>query len=107
MKAMGVTVAEISLLIAAKIVLINLIASLAGGVVGVGAVLLFSTYGIDLSALTSHNQYFVVSGVIFPRLNSYSLILPPFLALCFGLLAAAWPVILVARKKAVDVLRSV
>jgi ABC-type antimicrobial peptide transport system permease subunit len=105
MKAMGVTSGEVGCLIVMEVVLINFIACLAGGILGVAGVLFFSQNGIDLSSWTSHNQYFVVSGVIFPRLTIYSLISPPAACLTFGLISAVWPALLVARKKAVDVLR--
>jgi ABC-type lipoprotein release transport system permease subunit len=105
MKAMGVTSGEVACLIVSEIVLINSVACLIGGMWGVAAVFFFSKNGIDLSSWTSHNQYFIVSGVIFPRLTVYSLISPPAAGLAFGLVSAIWPALLVARKKAVDILR--
>jgi hypothetical protein len=63
--------------------------------------------GIDLSGFTSHNQYFVVSGVIVPRLTLFSLLLPPGLALVFCLAAAAWPVLIVVRQQPARILRSI
>lgn len=107
MKAMGVTALEIAFLIVTEIVLITLIASMGGELLGAAAVALFSATGVDLTAWTSHNQYFAVSGVIYPRLTCYSLLLPVAVAFFFGLLASVWPALVVARKKAVDVLRSV
>lgn len=107
MKAMGVTAAETALLIMAEVLLINLLAGLGGELIGVAVTLLYSKIGIDLSALTSHNQYFAVSGIIYPRLTFFCLIPPPVIALFFGLLAAVWPALVVARKQAADVLRSV
>jgi len=105
MKAMGVTSGEVSFLIVTEVVLINIAACLAGGILGVAAVFFFSKNGIDLSYWTSHNQYFVVSGEIFPRLTAYSLIGPPAASLSFGLISAIWPALLIARKKAVDILK--
>lgn len=105
MKAMGVSSGEVAFLIVTEVVLINIAASVAGGLLGVMAVLFFSQNGIDLSSWTSHNQYFVVSGVIFPRLTAYSLMAPPVASLAFGMIAALWPAVLVARKKAVEVLK--
>jgi ABC-type lipoprotein release transport system permease subunit len=106
LKAMGVTAYEIALLIVIEVIMINLLAGVSGEILGAGMVLFFSKKGIDLSAWTSHNQYFVVSGEIYPRLTTFSLFVPPTIALCFGLLAAIWPAVLVARKRAVDVLRT-
>jgi ABC-type lipoprotein release transport system permease subunit len=106
LKAMGVSTAEMSLLIAAKVILMNLMACAAGLLLGVLSVaLVVHTGGIDISAWTSHNRYFAVSGVIIPRLTMFSLWAPPATALLFSLMAAAWPAILVARKKAADILR--
>ena len=105
MKAMGVTSGEVAFLISAEVVLMNLAACLAGGLIGVAAVVFFSHTGIDLTPWTTHNQYFAVSGEIFPRLTRYSLIVPPGVALAFGLASAVWPALLVARKKAVDILK--
>jgi ABC-type lipoprotein release transport system permease subunit len=105
LKAMGVNSTEVSFLIITEIILINMAACLGGVILGVAAVCFFSGRGIDLSVWTSHNQYFAVSGEIFPRLTAYSLIGPPAASMLFGLIAAIWPAALVARKKAVDILR--
>ena len=107
MKAMGVLPAETAFLIFAKVTLMTLAASVAG--IGAGALVVagFAHTGIDLTSWTSHNQYFAVSGVIYPRLTSFSLWLPPLLAVVFGKLAAIWPSIFVMRAKASDILRSI
>ncbi len=107
MKAMGVLPAESAFLIFAEVTLMTLAASAAGIGAGVLAVAVFARTGIDLTALTSHNRYFAVSGVIYPRLTLFSLWLPPLLAVVFGKLAAIWPSIFVIRAKAADILRSI
>lgn len=108
LKAMGVTAAEMFTLIVAKVVLMNVIACGAGLFIGVIVVAAVAhTGGIDISALTSHNRYFSVSGVIYPRLTAFSLWAPPLTSLLFGLFAAVWPATLVARKKAARILRLV
>ena len=96
-----------TLLILSEVVLMNLLACAIGILAGVLAVSLVGQSGIDLSGFTSHNRYFAVSGIIFPRLTFYSLVLPPALAIFFSMISAVWPTVLVARKKAVDVLRIV
>jgi ABC-type lipoprotein release transport system permease subunit len=106
MKAMGVLPAESTCLIVAQILMLTLMASLVGVSVGALAVAGISRVGLDLSAWTSHNQYFAVSGVIFPRLTVFSLWAPPLLALVFGLLAAVWPSVFVIRARAAEILRS-
>jgi ABC-type lipoprotein release transport system permease subunit len=107
MKAMGVTSFETSFLILGEILLMNLTASVIGLILGVTAVAIVAETGLDLTAFTSHNQYFIVSGVIFPRLTLYSLCVPPVLALVFSTLAALWPVFIVKSRKTADILRSV
>ena len=107
LKAMGVYPAELAFLIFAQVTMLTLIASAAGAAAGATAVAGFARTGIDLTAFTSHNQYFAVSGVIYPRLTPYSLILPPVLALVFGKLAGVWPALFIIRKKPAEILRSI
>ena len=77
-----------------------------GVLAGIAAVFAVAKTGIDLTAFTSYNQYFVVSGVIYPRLTIYSLGLPPALALIFSLFAAIWPTVIVIRGNVADIIRS-
>lgn len=107
MKAMGVTPAETTFLIVSQVILMNLMATAAGTLAGFAAVLITAETGIDLSGFTSHNQYFVVSGLIIPRLTWGALALPSALALCFSLAAAAWPAIIVARQRTSEILRTI
>ena len=105
MKAMGVSTAETVLLLLVEVSLLVVTASALGALLGVGAVLMVDRVGVDLSAFTAHNPYFAVSGVIFPRLTGYSVVLPVVLAIVFGVAAALWPAALVARRRAADILR--
>ena len=108
MKAMGVTSRGMSTLIVAQTGLINSAACAIGLCIGVLAVWgVAACGGIDLSAWTSHNQYFAVSGVIYPRLTLFSLLAPPATALLFGLLSAVWPAALLARRKAAEIIRMI
>lgn len=107
MKAMGMLPGESALLIFAEVTLMTLVASAVGVCAGALAVAGFSQTGIDLTSWTSHNQYFTLSGVIYPRLTMYSLWTPPLLANVFGILASVWPTIFVIRGKAADILRSI
>lgn len=95
----------VTLLLVSEVMLLNLAASLIGLTLGALAVFLVGKTGIDLTAFTSYNRYFAVSDVIFPRLTPYSLGLPPLLAFFFSLTAAIWPAVLVARRRAAEVLR--
>ena len=107
MKVMGITPMETAFLIFSEVILINLVASSIGIIIGVAAVFIFENIGINLSAYTSHNQYFIVSGIIFPRLTVFSLCLPPISALFFSIPAAIWLTVLVIKKNAADILRSI
>ncbi len=107
MKVMGITPMETALLIFSEVILINLVASSMGVLGGATAVSFFQNIGINLGAYTSHNQYFAVSGVIFPRLTPFSIWLPPASALLFSIPAGIWPTLFIIRKNAADILRSI
>jgi ABC-type lipoprotein release transport system permease subunit len=107
LKAMGVTAGETALLIVFEVVLMNLFASALGILVGIALTTMVGKTGIDLTAFTSHNRYFAVSGVIYPRLTPFSWGAPPALAFLFSLVAAIWPAILVSRRRAAEILRMV
>ncbi len=106
MKAMGVTPWELTMLIVLEVFLMNCASTIAGAAIGAGAACVAAGAGIDLSAFTSHNRYFAVSGIIYPRLTTYSVVIPVALSLSFGVLAAVWPAFMVARKKAAEILRT-
>lgn len=107
LKAMGVTSRETMLLILFEVVLMNLFASTLGVILGIALSLLVKETGIDLTAFTSHNRYFAVSGVIYPRLTAFAWGVPPALAFLFSLIAAIWPAVLVSRRRAAEILRIV
>jgi ABC-type lipoprotein release transport system permease subunit len=106
-KSMGVTPFEIGLLIALEVGLMNLVACVGGVALGVVASQVMSAIGIDLTAFTSHNRYFAVSGVVIPRLTSYSLWVPPVVAFGFGMAASIWPTMLVVRRRTAEILRGI
>jgi ABC-type lipoprotein release transport system permease subunit len=106
-KAMGATSRETMLLIVFEVVLMNLFASSLGVVLGIALSLLARKTGIDLTAFTSHNRYFTVSGVVYPRLTPFAWGVPPALAFLFSLIAAIWPAVLVSRRRAAEILRIV
>jgi ABC-type lipoprotein release transport system permease subunit len=106
MKAMGVTNREMTTLVVMKVAMMNLLATGAGLLIGAALAWGIAAWGgIDLTAWTSHNRYFSVSGVIYPRLTAFSLAAPPLTAFLFSLLAALWPAALLARKKAAEIIR--
>lgn len=107
MRSMGVTVGDMTWLIGGEILLLSLLASLLGVLAGSLIVALVAHTGIDLTALTSHNRYFTVSGMVYPRATGYALGIPPLVAVGFSLLASIWPIALIGRKKVADILRIV
>lgn len=108
MKAMGVTNREMSLLIVLKVALMNAISCGIGLLIGSIAVWsIAETGGIDITAFTSHNQYFTVSGIIYPRLTTFSLLAPPAASFFFSLISAVWPVTLLAKSKTADIMRMI
>lgn len=106
MKAMGVTKRELTMLIILEVVLMNCASTIAGAAIGAVATCVIAGAGIDLSAFTSHNRYFAVSGVIYPRLTTYSVVIPVALSFIFGIIAALWPAAMVARGKTAEILRT-
>lgn len=106
LKAMGMRASETAALLLAQAGLLTLASAAAGTGLGVAAVFAMARVGIDLTAFTSHNPYFTVSGVIYPRLTPFSLLTPPALALEFGMVSAVWPAIYVVRERAATILRS-
>lgn len=107
MKAMGFMPGDTALLLLTQIGLLTLSAAAVGTIAGALIVWLFSNVGIDISAYISHNQYFAVSGILYPRLSGLALFAPPFVAVTFSLMAAVWPIAYVLRKNPADILRSV
>jgi ABC-type lipoprotein release transport system permease subunit len=107
MKAMGMSPLESAILILTQAMVLTVLASVAGTIAGVAAAAGFGSTGIDLTSFTSYNQYFAVSGIIYPRLTFYSLALPPLMGVIFGCLGAVWPMVYVIRSRAAEVLRSI
>ncbi len=107
MKTMGLLSGDTALLLVAQIGMLTVAAAVVGTLVGAATVAVFAHIGIDISAFTSHNQYFSVSGVLYPRLTGLALFTPPLAAVVFGLAAAIWPIAAIVRKNPADILRSV
>ncbi len=107
MKAMGLLPGDTALLLVVQIGLLTFCAASLGVLAGGLAVAVFAHVGIDISAYTSHNQYFAVSGVLYPRLTWPALFTPPCVAMLFALAAAIWPIVYITYKNPADILRSV
>jgi ABC-type lipoprotein release transport system permease subunit len=106
MKAMGFLPGDTALLLLVQIGMLTFAAAIFGALVGMLTVAAFAHIGIDISAFTSHNQYFAVSGMLYPRLTGPAFFAPPGVAMVFGLVAAIWPIVYINRKDPADILRS-
>jgi ABC-type lipoprotein release transport system permease subunit len=62
-------------------------------------------WGIDLGAFTSHNRYFVISGIVRPRMTLPGLYWPLLMALAVSLLSSYLPARAAARKITAETLR--
>jgi ABC-type lipoprotein release transport system permease subunit len=106
MKTMGLSTAETIFLIINEVFMMIFFAATIGVLTGALLVYALSGPGIDISAFTSHNKYFIISGEIFPRLTIESLLYPPLMSLIICMLAAIWPAYTVSTNKITKVLKS-
>lgn len=106
LKTMGVTPREVLQLVFLESFIICLLATLTGLLLGwVGAELL-ALRGIDFSAMTSANQYFVMSALVHPRVTPEGLWQPGVLALVMALLSAYLPARIAGHRAAARILRA-
>ena len=105
LKAMGVTPRELMGLIFLESFLVCLAATLLGLLVGWLLIYIFAQVGIDFSSLTSHNRYFVVTGLVKPRAVVTSFLGPGILSLIVSIISAFLPTRIAARKTASETLR--
>ena len=106
MLAMGARPWGLIRLVLAETFMLVCAAGLAGVALGAGVSALWAQWGLDLSRWTSKNPYFIVSGVVYPRLTVDSLILPLVVAAICGLLAGWFPARRAGRINVVDALRN-
>ncbi len=106
LKAMGVTPREVLQLVFLESFIICLVATIGGLLLGWGGAELLALWGIDFSAMTSSNQYFVMTGLVHPRVTLEGLWQPGLLALMMALFSAYLPARIAARRAAARILRS-
>ncbi|MDJ0782840.1 MAG: FtsX-like permease family protein [Desulfosarcinaceae bacterium] len=106
LKAMGLRPGELEALVFMESFTICLAATLLGLSVGWLTTELMGVAGIDLTRWTSHNRYFLVSGVIHPRTIPSGLAWPAGIALTVSLLAAYLPTRICRRRTTADLLRT-
>jgi ABC-type lipoprotein release transport system permease subunit len=107
MKTMGMMPLDTALFLVNQTGLLSCCGAVAGTLAGFALVAFFAGNGIDLTSFTSHNQYFAVSGVIYPRMTGPALLTPPLLAILFGLAAPIWPILYIIRRNPAEILRNV
>ena len=102
---MAVTPRELVGLIFLESFLVCLAATVLGLVSGWIVIHLFAQVGIDFSSLTSHNRYFVVSGMVKPRAVAASFTWPGILSLIVSVISSYLPTRIAACKAASETLR--
>jgi ABC-type antimicrobial peptide transport system permease subunit len=103
---MGLRPGELEKLIFLESFVICLAATALGLTTGWLITELLGLTGIDLTRWTSHNRYFLVTGVIHARTTAQGLILPAAVALVVSLLAAYLPTRICRRRSTADLLRT-
>jgi len=105
LRAMGATPGELILLVFLENFLLCLLATFAGLAAGWLLSAAAAYHGIDLGAFTSHNQYFVVSGVVHPRVTLSGLYMPALIAIVISAVSSYIPTRIAAGKITVETLR--
>ena len=106
MQALGFRNSDTAVLLVLQITLLTVVASVIGAIVGWGMVEIIGLHGVDISRFTSHNQYFSVSGMLYPRATIAGIAAPPITAIFFSVIAAVWPVMIIVRRTPAEILRS-
>ncbi len=105
LKAMGVTPKELIGLIFLESFMVCFAATLMGLGLGWLTTQVFAVIGIDFSGLTSHNRYFLVSGLVRPRTTMASLYWPGLLSMIVSVISSYLPTRIAAQKAASETLR--
>lgn len=103
--AIGLRPSAIVRLVASEALLLGFCGALLGSLVGGAACLYLGHYGIDLTALTSSNQYFATSHVLHAVLRPRDLLLANLVTLTTGLLAGLYPAWRASKLDPVEALR--
>ncbi|NNG00968.1 MAG: ABC transporter permease [Desulfobacteraceae bacterium] len=105
LKALGITPNEMVFLVFLENFMVCLLATLAGLAIGGAMVAIAAHFGIDFSQWTSHNRYFVVTGVVRPRITVAGLLWPGLLSVMVSVGAAYFPSRIAGKRTAADMLR--
>ena len=105
LKAMGVTPKELVGLVFLESFMVCLAATLIGLFLGWVLTVVVAVWGIDFSSLTSHNRYFIVTGLVRPRATLESIYWPGLLSILAAVVSAYLPTRLAAKKTTSETLR--
>jgi ABC-type antimicrobial peptide transport system permease subunit len=105
LKAMGVTPKELMGLIFLESFMVCFVATLIGLAMGWIFSHIMAYNGIDFSSLTSHNRYFVVSGLVRPRVTLESIYWPGLLSIIVSIISSYLPTRIAAAKTTTETLR--
>ncbi len=105
LKAMGVTPKELVGLVFLESFMVCFAATLIGLLMGWVLTLTVACVGIDFSSLTSHNRYFIVTGLVRPRATLESFYWPGILSLAASVVSSYLPTRIAAKKTTSETLR--
>lgn len=105
LKAMGVTPRELIRLIFLESFIVCFTATIMGLLIGWFITNMFAGVGIDFGSLTSHNRYFIVSGLVKPRVTLASLYWPGIMAIIISVVSSYLPTRIAAKKVTSETLR--
>jgi len=105
--AIGMRPARIVTLIVCESFFLGLFASLVGSLLGVAVCAWLARHGIDLTSLTSANQYFATSHVLRAHLLPVDLLTANAVTLATALLAGLYPAWKAARLQAAEAIRHI
>jgi ABC-type lipoprotein release transport system permease subunit len=105
LKAVGVTPKELVGLVFLESFMVCLAATFIGLFLGWILTVIVALWGIDFSSLTSHNRYFVITGLVRPRATLESIYWPGFLSILASVVSAYLPTRIAAKKTTSETLR--
>jgi ABC-type lipoprotein release transport system permease subunit len=105
LKAMGVTPKELVGLVFLESFIVCIAATVIGLFMGWILTLIVAHWGIDFSSLTSHNRYFIVTGLVRPRATLESIYWPGILSIVASIVSSYLPTRIAAQKTTSETLR--
>ncbi len=107
MLALGTKPEQITFMVGAESVLLGFIGVILGSLIGGGAVVFFSTHGIDLSIISSALNNFYIGSIIYPRADIFSISLYCLTVLLTSIFVSVFPAIKASRLSPVEAIRRI